>query len=382
MSIADVNDAVSTVEEVRTRKELEEFIRFPERLHRNHERWVPPIRADERRTLHPKKNRACAYCDCTRALAVRDGEVVGRIVGIVNHRYNESRGERSARFSHLECVESQTVAHALLEHVEDWARVKGMTRVVGPLGFTDQDPEGFLVDGFEHEPTLATYYNFEYIVRLLAAEGYSTDVDYVVHRVPVPATTPELYERLSARIRKSGKFSLVEFERRKELRPYVRQMLDLMNESFAPLTGYSRLDTVELDDLGRRYLPAIDPRFVKCVVADRQLVGFIVAIPNMNDGFRRAKGRLLPFGWLHILRSAKQTSQLDLLLGAIREGFRGRGVDVLLGNAMMQSARRAGFSFMDSHHQLEDNYRIQREMEKVGGEVYKRFRIFQKELAT
>ena len=375
-----MNEIVPVITEVRTRRELDEFIRFPERLHRNHERWVPPLRAEERRLLNPKKNRAFGYCDCTLALARCGVEVVGRIAGIVNHRYNESRGERSARFSHLECVESQGVAHALLEHVEAWGRHRGMTRVVGPLGFTDQDPEGFLVDGFEHEPSLATYYNFEFVVRLLEAEGYGKEMDYVVYCVPVPSTTPELYARLSARIIERGKFELIEFETRREIKPYIRPMLDLMNESFVDLAGFSRLDEGELGDLARRYLPVIDPRFVKCAVVEGQLAGFIAGIPNMNDGFRRANGRLLPIGWLHILRAGKQTRRLDLLLGAIEASFRGRGADVVLGDAMIRSARDAGFVVIDSHHELEDNYRMRREMEKIGGEEYKRFRVFQKTL--
>jgi hypothetical protein len=255
-----------------------------------------------------------------------------------------------------------------------------MTRVVGPLGFTDQDPEGFLVDGFEHEPSLASNFNFEFIIRLLEAAGYDKEMDYVVYRVPVPPTAPEPYAKLSARIIERGKFKLIEFETRRDIKPYIRPMLHLMNETFVDLAGYSRLDDEELEDLARRYMPVIDPRFVKCVSAEKQLVGFIAGIPNLNHGFRRAKGRLLPIGWLHILRAAKRTRQLDLLLGAIKEGFRGRGADVVLGDAMIRSARDAGFLVIDSHHELEDNYRMRREMEKVGGEEYKRFRVFQKSL--
>ena len=174
-----MGETVVEVRPVTTRKELARFVRFPERLHRDHQQWVPPLRADERRLLDPKRNRAFRYCDCTVALAYCEGAVVGRVLGIVNRRYNEARGERSARFGHLECIDDQAVAHALLDHVEQWARGQGTTRIVGPMGFTDQDPEGFQVSGFEHEPALATYCNFEYVVRLLETEGYAKEVDYV-----------------------------------------------------------------------------------------------------------------------------------------------------------------------------------------------------------
>ena len=375
-----MGETVVEVRPVTTRKELARFVRFPERLHRDHQQWVPPLRADERRLLDPKRNRAFRYCDCTVALAYCEGAVVGRVLGIVNRRYNEARGERSARFGHLECIDDQAVAHALLDHVEQWARGQGTTRIVGPMGFTDQDPEGFQVSGFEHEPALATYCNFEYVVRLLETEGYAKEVDYVVYRVPVPHTTPEIYRKLSARILKRGSCSLLEFRRRKQLEPHIEPMLRLMNQTFKDLAGFSPLDEGEMDDLARRYLPVIDPRFVKAVLADDRLVGFMIGVPNMNDGFRKAGGRLLPFGWLHILRAAKRSRQLDLLIGAIAEGHRGRGVDVLLGDAMIRAARDGGFLYMDSHHELEDNYRVRAEMEKVGGEVYKRYRVFQKAL--
>jgi len=174
------------VREITTRRQLRQFIHLPWQMHCSHERWVPPIYADERRFFSAKKNRGFMYCDTTLALAHRNNNLSGRIMGIVNKRCNELQNEKTARFGYLECFEDQEVAHALLDYVEDWARNKGMNKIVGPMGFTDQDAEGFLVEGFENEPTIATYYNFEYMIHFLESKGYEKEVDYLVYNVKVP----------------------------------------------------------------------------------------------------------------------------------------------------------------------------------------------------
>lgn len=370
------------VREVAGRKARTEFVSLPARVHRDHPGWVPPLLSEELRFLDARKNPAHAYCECLPLMAFRDGQAVGRAVGIVNHRYNRLRGIRTARFGQLECVDDQAVAHSLLALLERWACRQGMTALVGPAGLTDQDPEGLLVEGFEEEPALASYQNREYVARLLETEGYRKEVDYVVYRVPVPAVTPAVYRRIVARARASPTIRLIEFGRRRELTRYVRPTLELMNEAFRDLSGFVPLDDTEIRDLERRFFSLIDPRFVKVVLARERIVGFVVGIPNINPGLRRAKGRLLPFGWYHLLRARHRSDRLDLLIGAVREGYRGRGVDALMGEAMFRSARAAGFAYLDSHHELESNHRVRREMERVGGVVYKRYRIFGKSLDT
>jgi hypothetical protein len=368
------------VKPVSGRRELRQFIYLPAHIHRDHHGWVPPIYMDEWRFFRPKKNKAFSYCDTTLASAYRNGRLAGRIMGIINRRCNEIRKANTARFGFLECYEDEEVAHALLDYIEDWARKKDMNKIIGPMGFTDLDPEGFLVEGFEHQPTIATYYNFEYILRFLESKGYAKEVDYVVYKVEVPDKIPELYEKVSQRLSTRRGFKLVEFTKRKEMKPYVQEIVALMNETFQDLYGYVPLDEEEAADVAKRYLPVLDPRFVKTVRADNQTVAFVLGIPNMNEGIRKAKGRLFPFGIFKIMLAARKSKQLDLLLGAIKQDYRGRGLDVLMGAAMMRSALNAGFELIDSHHELETNTSIRAEMERVGGQVYKRLRIFQKDL--
>jgi hypothetical protein len=370
------------VREVKTRRDLRAFIYLPEKIHKDQLNWVPPIYMDEWKYYNPKKNKAFGYCPTILLLAYRGERLVGRAMGIINTRFNEHRKERLARFGYLEAIEDQEVVHALLSRVEEWARRLGMTRTVGPYGFSDQDPEGYLIEGFEHRATIATYYNFDWLPRMVENEGYIKDIDYYVYKLDVPQEFPEFFQKIFERARKRGNFTLVEFHKRKELKPWIRPILALMNECYtgSNIYGFAPLEEQEMDDLAKRYMPILDPRFIKVVTKDGEPAAFVVGIPDMTAGIQQAKGHLFPFGFIHILRAAKKTKQLDLLLGAVKEKYRGMGLDVLMGAKILTSAREAGFEYLDSHHEMETNVKVRAEMERMGGQVYKRFRVFQKNL--
>jgi hypothetical protein len=370
------------IREVASRGDRRAFIALPARLHAGRPNWVPPIYMDDRKYFDPAKNKAFGYCDVVLWLAWRDGRPVGRVMGIINHRFNQHRGEKLARFAYLETGPEPETVHALLSRVEAWAREKGMTRIIGPYGFTDQDPEGFLIEGFENRATIATYYNFEWMPGYVEAEGYAKDIDYFVYKILVPKEFPEFYLKIFERIQRKGHYTLLEFSSRKELKPYIRPVFSLMNECYvnSNIYGFAPLDPNEMDDLARRYLPVVDPRFVKAVKKGEEIIGFIIAIPDMTAGIQKAKVKLFPFGFLHVLRASKRTKQLDLLLGGIKESYRGLGLDVLMGVAQIKSAQKAGFEVMDTHHEMESNVKIRAEMEKMGGILYKKFRVYTKNL--
>ena len=381
---------IRTVENRRDRKR---FVYLPEDIHRDHHGWVPPIYSSDATRLNPARNRCFSHCDVTMALAERLGKTVGRVAGIINHRYNEARGVLVARFGYIECRDDPEVAQALLRHVESWAKSRGMNRVIGPLGFTNQDPVGLQIEGFEHIPALSMTNNFQFLPKLVEDHGYDKDVDYVVYRMPLPAGLPDRYQRIREAVLRSGRYRLLEFHTRKELRRISVPILELMNECYQDVYGNSRLDSEELIDLAKEFLPILNPSFVKVVMLDEEIVAFLIAAPNMSEGIRAARGRLWPFGVFHMRTAARRTKQLDLLIGAIAgastdagaqrspwEGHRGRGLDLLLGAALMESARSAGFEYMDSSRVLETNDRSKREMELMGGSVYKRYRVYGKPL--
>jgi len=360
-------------------KELEQFVQLPAIIHKDHHKWVPPIYSEERKYFDATINKSFNYCDTTLILAYCDNRVVSRIMGIINNRYIDFRIEKTARFAYLECFNDKQIAIALLTNMENWAKENGMSMIVGPMGFSDQDPEGYLVKGFDEEPTIASNYNFEYIPQFLESAGYEKDVDYVVYKIPVKI--PEYFNRVLKRInaQKTG-YKLIEFKKRNELKGYIKPILNLMNETFEGHHGFIPMDDEEMDSIAKKYIPILDPRFIKAVKFEDILVAFIIGMPNMNSGLRKAKGRLFPFGLMHILWERKKTKQLDLLLAGIHKKYQGRGLDVLMGNAMLLSAKEAGLLYIDSHNEDESNLKVRAEMERADGELYKRYRVFKKEL--
>jgi GNAT superfamily N-acetyltransferase len=370
------------IREVKTPKDLKTFIHLPEKIHAGHANWVHPILMDDKKYFTRKRNKAFDYCDVVLLLARRGGEVVGRVMGIINTRFNAYRKEDIARFAYLETWDDKEVFQALVRSVEDWARAKGATRIIGPYGFSDQDPEGWLIEGFENRATIATYYNFEWMPRFIEDMGYAKDIDYFVYKIPVPKELPEFYVKIHDRIRRKGNYTLLEFKKRKDLKPWIHPLFELMNETYvnSNIYGYAPLEPKEMDDLAKRYLPVVNPHFIKVIAKDGEPAAFVIGMPDMSEGIQKAKGKLFPLGFIKILRAAKKTKQLDLLLGAIKEKYRGMGLDVMMGVKMIQSALDAGYEVMDTHHEMEANVKVRAEMERMGGKIYKKFRVFQKAL--
>jgi len=370
-----------TVKPVTSKVEMKQFIYLPRKIHAHHANWVPPLWSDDARVLDPKRNPAHEYCDSIYALAYKDGEAVGRVTGVINHRYNEHAKVQNARFGFLEVPDDPAVTKALLEFVENWAKSKGMSKIVGPMGFTEEDPEAFIIEGYDQIPNLATYQNLPYLLHHLDAFGYQKEIDYMVYKMDIAGAMTDLYRRIFERVSRNKEFQLIEFKSKAHLKRYMHRIFDLMNASFLHLYGYSPLSPSEVESLAKRYMPLLDPRFIKVVVNTKdEVIGFIVAIPNLADGIRKAKGQILPFGIFHIMAAAKRSIKLDTYLGAIAENYRGKGVDALMGWSLLRSARDAGFKYLDSHHEMETNTQMRSEMERNGGVIYKKYRIFQKEL--
>jgi hypothetical protein len=365
---------------VLSRRELKTFIVMPFRIHKNHKRWVPPLLFEEWNYFDQKKNPAFKKNDAILLLAYLDKKPAGRIMGIINRQRNSRLNQRNACFGYLECYNDPVVAGALLQYVETWALDKGMDKIVGPLGFSDQDPEGYLVEGFEFEPTISTYYNYEYLPLLIEKTGYSKEIDYVVYCIDLMEPIPDIYKRIVDRLHARGTFDFTDFTRKKELKPFLRPVFQLMNETFADLYGYDPLTDQEIDAAGKKFLPVIDPRFVKIALKNNTLAAFILGIPNLNYGFRKAKGKLFPFGLFYLLRAPRKTKQFDLLIAGIRSEYRGAGLDAYGMIRVIEEARKAGYTIMDSHHELEYNLRVRSVMERLGGILYKRFRVYKKEL--
>jgi hypothetical protein len=361
---------------------LKEYIYLPSIIYQNIFRWVPPFYEDEWAFHDPEKNKTLQYCETVRMLVYKDGRAVGRIMGIIHHSYNKSHHEKTARFFNFDCINEQEVAHALITSIEKWAHTKDMIKVIGPFGFSDKDPQGLQIEGFDFLPVLATPSNPPYLVELVMNEGYTKEIDCVSYQMPIPAKVPELYEKISERIQRNQTLKLVEFRSKRQLKPYIIPVLRLVNETYAPLFGFAPMSEEEMKKFAGQYLPVLDPEFVKAVTnSTGKLIAFVVAMPDMSAGIQKAKGKLFPFGFIHVLNAMRKSKQLNLMLGAIVNGYRSNGVSAFMGKAIIESAIKRGMKVMDSHLILENNLPMRGECEKLEGKVCKRYRIFSKVLS-
>lgn len=368
------------IREVITRKDLREFIYLPEKVHRNNPSWLPPLYSDEWLLYDPKRNKSFEYCDYTRLLAYIDGKPVGRIMGLINQRYNDLKQESNGRFCFLEAIDDIEVVKRLLDSVEQWAREKGMKKLVGPLAFSDKDPQGLQTEGFEYGAVLSAPTNAAYLPELVAGNGYDTEVELVDYIAKIPRELPEVHRRVLARLNGRNDIEILEFSSKKELKPHIIDILQVMNDTYSHIYGFVPLTDKEKKELARRFMPILDPRFIKAVRINNEMAAFVIAMPDIADGLRKAKGRLFPFGFIHILRAVKKSTQLLMLLGAVKEEHRGKGLDAIMGSKILSSAANSKMVTLDSHLILAHNKRMRAEYERIDGRVVKRFRIFRKAL--
>jgi hypothetical protein len=368
------------IKEVLTKKDRREFIYLPEKVHKNEPDWLPPIYMDEWELYNKKKNKSYQYADALLLLAYRDNKPVGRIMGIINRRYNTINNEQHGRFCFMECYNDKEVFHALITRVEEWTRQNGMTRIIGPLGFSDKDPQGFQIEGFEYPLFMTAPNNSKYMPELIEAEGYEKKVDLVDYLGKIPEKFPLIYEKVLSRFEHNKEYKIVEFASKKELKPYIIGVLELMNETFAEIYGFVPLNDKEKIEFAARYLPILDPKFIKVAETEGKLVGFAVGMPDISKGIRDAKGKLLPFGIFKILMESKRSKKLLMMLGGVKKEHRGKGLDVLMGVKILQSGIKHKMDMLDSHLVLENNTKMRGEYERVGCKVVKKFRIYQKEL--
>lgn len=366
---------------VDTPAQLRVFIRLPFELNRVRQDWVPPFIGDERRFHDPRKNPLLRECESILYLLEQDGRYIGRIMGIIHSEHNRRHNERTARFFKLECIDDAMAVQCLLKAIESWAGSRGMNRLIGPFGFSDKDPQGFQIDGFGPLPVISAPSNPEYLPRMITACGYEKYLDCVSYHLDIPAEIPPRMRLLAGRARRVSSLRVVSFATRSELRPWIVPVFRLVNTTYAGIFGFMPLAEEEMQMLARQYLPVLDPAFTRLIVdQDRQPVAFAIAMPDISKGVQHARGRLFPFGFLHILREQRKSKLLVTLLGAVKEGWTGKGITAWLGEELLSSAIDRGIKEIDSHLILEQNVQMRGVMEKFGGTLYKRFRIFQKDL--
>jgi len=337
---------------------------------------------DEWNYFDPKKNGLFDHCEYLLLLAYRGEKCVGRCMGLISKEYNQSHQENHVRFSNLETWNDQEVYDALINYVAEWGKSFGMDKIIGPFGFSDKDPQGFQIEGFDEPVVIASNCNFPYMVDLTETAGFTKKVDCVVYKIPIPDVIPPLHQKILERAEKQNtNLRLLQFTSRRKIKPLIHSALRLVNSTFGDIYGFVPFNEKEMDDFANKYLFLINPRFVKLIVnEENEIIALFIAMADISEGIKKSKGYLFPFGIFHIFAAARKTKQVNLLLGAIDPRYQGRGLDVWMGLSLVRSAREAGKNVMDSHLELEYNTKVRAEMEKFGGVVYKRFRIFQRDI--
>lgn len=368
---------------VRTARELSAFVELPSSLYRDDPLWIPQLLSHEKAQFDPARNPAYESAEAQLFIAVRDGRTVGRIAAIISQAYIARWGRKCGRFGWFECENDFSTAGALVGAAEEWVAARGMTGISGPLGFTDNDPTGILVEGFGELPTIAGSYNPPWYAEFIERLGYSKEVDYVEYRITIPSELPERMLRLAAQIEaRSGIRVFNEKTRRTLARRWGRQIFDVLNLSYSELYGTTLLTTRQIDFYISSYLGQVDPAFIKLAADGDRLVGFIIAMPNLSRAFQKAHGRLFPLGFIHMLRAMKKSDVLDFYLAGILPEYRNRGVDAMLTMAMGRTALARGMKFAESNHELESNTLIQSMWKLYERRLHRRSRVYTKTLGS
>lgn len=367
-----------------TKRNLKEFAKFPiDILYKDSPYYVPDLISDVVGTLMPSENPAFDFCESAYFMAYRDGKVVGRIAGIINHLVNKRSGKQEGRFGYIDFIDDAEVADALIQAVTDWAKQKGMTTLTGPLGFTDMDQEGMLVEGFDEVSTQATIYNYPYYPQHMERMGFVKDVDWVEFRVEVPTEVPEKMARIARIVKQRLNIDTIKYTSRKKLvNDYGDAIFKLINEAYDKLFGYSPLSDKQIKHYIKMYLPFLPLDDLSLVVKpDGELIGVGITLPSLSQALIKSRGRLLPFGWYHLLKAFKgHNDVVDLLLIAVKPEYQSKGVNALIFDDLIPCFIRFGYKWADTGHELEDNERVQQQWQYFNYRQNKRRRAYTKEI--
>lgn len=366
-----------------TQSELRKYVKFGIDLYKGNPFFVPPLIFDEIDTLRPDKNPAFEFCQAQSFMAYRDGKPVGRITGIINNKVNEKTGEKSLRFGFTDFIDDKEVVDALFNEVETWGRQQGMTSIVGPMGFSDMDHEGMLIDGFEELGTMATIYNYPYYPQHMERMGFVKDAEWVEYRIAIPSEVPDKYQRIADIVKKKYNLRVKKYTNRKKLKDeYGQALFELINEAYDDLYGYSPLTPKQIDHYIDMYLGILRLDCV-CVVVDSEdrLVGVGISLPSLSKALQRGKGRLLPLGWWHLLQALKwKNDVVDLMLIAIKPEYQSKGVNALLFSDLIPTYVKNGYKWAESNLELEDNASVQLQWQYFDRRLHRRRRAFRKPL--
>ena len=374
------------IKKVTTKKELKTFIRFNYELYKENPYSVPDLYDDMVATLTREKNPSFEFCDADYFLAYdADGKVVGRVAAIINQRSNEAWDTKNVRFGWIDFIDDTEVSKALLDTVAAWGKERGMTTMQGPMGFVDLDAEGLLIEGFDQLSTMATIYNYPYYQAHLEQYGLEKDNDWVEFKINIPDAIPDKMKRIADLISRKYGLHVKKLKDMKEVNEgnYGQKIFNLINDEYSHLYGYSRMSQKQIDQYVNMYLPILDLRMVTLIEdAEENLVGVGVSMPSLSKALQKAKGKMFPFGWWHLLKALRfnRPKTLDLMLVAVKQEYQNKGVNSLLFTDLIPTYQALGFKDAESNPEMETNNKVQAQWEYFDTTQHKRRRAYKKNI--
>ena len=369
------------IKKVQSKSELKKFIRFNYELYKDNPYSVPDLYDDMLNTFSPSKNAAFEFCEADYFLAYREGKIVGRVAAIINKRANETWKKQTVRFGWIDFIDDTEVSRALLDTVKAWGKERGMTDIEGPLGFTDMDAEGMLVEGYDQLSTMATIYNYPYYPKHMEALGLERSADWIEMKIYIPDEIPAKHKRISDIIARKYGLHIRKIKDAAEVKRtgIAHDIFRLINDAYAPLFNFSRMTERQIDQYVNMYVPVLDFRMVSIVENEQnEIVAVGISMPSLSKALQKAKGKMLPFGWFHLLKALKfkRPEVLDLLLVGVRPDYQNKGVNALLFTDLIPVYQKLGFKYAESNPELELNEKVQSQWQYFKTEQHKRRRCF------
>ncbi|MBN2668166.1 MAG: N-acetyltransferase [Bacteroidales bacterium] len=368
------------IQEVRTTLDRKTFVNFQFELYKSNAYWVPPVRNDEIQAIDPDKNPAFEFCKAKFWLAVKEGSVVGRIGAIINNAYNEKVQKPLGRINRVEFLNDKTISETLFNTAIEWLKSEGCTQVHGPLGFTNLDTQGLLIEGFDYLPSIASVYHMPYYEEHFNELGFEKENDWVEFRLTLTEHPVNKASRGADLIKRRFGFTVKTFNNKKEMQAYAKPIFNILNESFKDLPYVNRFNDKLIDLYSKKYFKVLDYKFVRVVEKEGEIVGFVVGLPSLSRAMQKAKGKLFPFGFFHILKALKSPKEIDLLLTGVVPEHQSAGVAVILFAELQQQMLDVGIKTMETTGIFETNHNVISNWKNYENIQHKRRRCYTKNI--
>ena len=367
------------IREVVSGKDIRQFVDFPYKLYKDNPYWVPPLKKEETKQLKQNENPAFDFCDAKFWLAFKQGKVVGRIAAIINHDYNKIIGRKMGRMSRLEFIDDPEVSEKLLQTAENFLKEKGMEAVHGPLGFTNFDNQGLLIEGFEYLPSIASVMHFPYYQKHIEQRGYKKENDWIEFRLKIEEV-PEKATRLANIIAKRNNLELVSFKEKSELKIYLKEIFELLNDAFEELPYVAPFSGKMIEYSAKKYLDVLQPKYIFVIKKEGKILAFIVGMPSLSKAMQKVNGKLFPFGFIHIRNALKKPGVMDLLLTGVDPNYQKLGLPAILISELQKQMIANGVEYVETTGMFESNTKGITTWKNYDHIQHKRRRCYIKEL--